>query len=34
MNICELTLAIKLPAHRGEEQVPPEEEYYDEFDEV
>jgi hypothetical protein len=33
MNIYELTLAIKLPP-TGEEQVPPEEEYYDEFDDV
>jgi hypothetical protein len=31
MNICELTLAIITPR---EEQVPPEEHYYDEFDEI
>jgi hypothetical protein len=31
MNICEFTLAITPP---GEEQVPSEEDYYDEFDEV
>jgi hypothetical protein len=29
MNVCELTHVIITP---GEEQVPPEEEYYDEFD--
>jgi hypothetical protein len=29
MNICDLTLAI---TPTGEEQVPPEEDYYDEFD--
>jgi hypothetical protein len=29
MNICELTLAIT-PPPTGEEQVPPEEDYYDE----
>jgi hypothetical protein len=32
MNICELTLAINPPM--GEEQVPQEEDYYDEFDEI
>jgi hypothetical protein len=32
MNIYELTLAINPPI--GEGQVPPEEDYYDEFDEV
>jgi hypothetical protein len=31
MNVCELTLAINPP---GEEHVPPEEDYYDEFDEI
>jgi hypothetical protein len=33
MNICELILTIKIPP-ASEEQVPPKEEYYDEFDEV
>jgi hypothetical protein len=32
MNFCELTLAIT--PHTGEEQVPPEKDYYDEFDQV
>jgi hypothetical protein len=32
MNFFELTLAIKPPI--GEQQVAPEEDYYDEFDEV
>jgi hypothetical protein len=32
MNICELTLAITSPT--SEEQVPSEEDYYDEFDEI
>jgi hypothetical protein len=31
MNVCELTIAIT-PV--GEEQVPPEEDYYDEFVEI
>jgi hypothetical protein len=31
MNVCELTLAIN-PLR--EEQVPPEEDYYNEFDEI
>jgi hypothetical protein len=31
MYICALTLAITPP---GEEQVPPEEDYYEEFDEI
>jgi hypothetical protein len=31
MNECELTLAIST---LGEEHVPPEEDYYDEFDEI
>jgi hypothetical protein len=31
MTIWELTLAIITP---GEEKVPPEEDYYDEFDEI
>jgi hypothetical protein len=31
MNFCELTLTI---TPIGEEQVPPEEDYYNEFDEV
>jgi hypothetical protein len=31
MNISELPLAITPP---GEEQVPPEEDYYDEFNEI
>jgi hypothetical protein len=35
MNLCELTLAIKPPpTHTGEEQVAPEEDYYEEFDKV
>jgi hypothetical protein len=33
MNFCELTLAINPPSI-GEEQVAPEEDYYEEFDEV
>jgi hypothetical protein len=32
MNFCELTLVINCPI--GQEQVAPEEDYYDEFDEV
>jgi hypothetical protein len=32
MNFCELTLAITSPI--GEDQVPPKEDYDDEFDEV
>jgi hypothetical protein len=32
MKTCEITLAIKLPSI-GEEQVAPEEDYYEEFDE-
>jgi hypothetical protein len=32
MNFCELTLVINLST--GEEEVPLEEDYYDEFDEV
>jgi hypothetical protein len=31
MTVWELTLAIITP---GEEQVPPEEDYFDEFDEI
>jgi hypothetical protein len=31
MTIWELTLAI---ITRGQEQIPPEEDYYDEFDEI
>jgi hypothetical protein len=31
MNVCDLTIAI---TPRGEEQVPPEEDYYDEFVEI
>ena len=33
MNFCELTLVIKL-SPTGEEHVAPEEDYYEEFDEV
>jgi hypothetical protein len=32
VNFCELTLAINTPT--GEEQVAPEEDYYEEFDKV
>jgi hypothetical protein len=32
MNVCELILAINPPT--GEEQVPPKEDYYDEFNEI
>jgi hypothetical protein len=39
MNFCDLTLAIAPPpphthTHTGEEQVAPDENYYEEFDEV
>jgi hypothetical protein len=34
MNFCGLTLAIKFFPPTGEEQVAPEEDYYEEFDEV
>jgi hypothetical protein len=35
MNFCDLTLAITpSPPPTGEGQVPSEEDYYDEFDEV
>jgi hypothetical protein len=34
MNICELTLANCNKPPTGEEQVPPEEHYDDEFDEI
>jgi hypothetical protein len=33
MNICELTIAM-IPPPAGEEHVSPEEDYYDEFDEI
>jgi hypothetical protein len=32
MNFCEITLGINPPS--GEERVAPEEDYYEEFDEV